>query len=412
MRLSDEFPWGPSPAKAPNRLFDGERSRRTEASVAWFLQSTDIDHAGNGVAVQADFDVSASAVEASFRTALDRFAPDVVFAVNGLFAAERTMCEVAADRGVRTVTYEVSPRKGALVLGQSSPAPEMVMDGLAEDQCSQPLSREEGEALDGLLYGRVTGAESHERYFDTDQQHEGETVRASLGIDSRRRVISAFTNLAWDTALLGKDIAFESQFDWLARAAEFVSPHDDVVLVIRVHPAESRWGSGQPVEAELAARLGQLPRNVCLVRSDDSTSSYGLLAISDLALCYTTTVGLEAAVRGITVAVAGKTHYRGRGFTLDIESRTDLERVISDPPTMKPDQVELARRYAFAFFFRRMVPFGHLDYESGRLGPIVVSAEDLLPGQDPYLDFLCDRIMEGGEFFLPSSLALADRTKS
>ena len=35
-------------------------------------------------------------------------------------------------------------------------------------------------------------------------------------------------------------------------------------------------------------------------------------------LCYTTTVGLEAAVRGIPVAVAGETHYRGRGFTSDI----------------------------------------------------------------------------------------------
>jgi hypothetical protein len=34
------------------------------------------------------------------------------------------------------------------------------------------------------------------------------------------------------------------------------------------------------------------------------------------------------------------------------------------------------------------------------------SAEELLPGRDPYLDFICDHILGGGEFFLPSELAL------
>src|SRR5262249_55258537 len=150
----------------------------------------------------------------------------------------------------------------------------------------------------------------------------------------------------------------------------------------------------------------RLPRNVLLIRPDQALSSYGILAISESVLCYTTTIGLEAAVRGIPVAVAGETHYRGRGFTLDVETDADLEEIIADPPPMTTRQVERARRYAFAFFFRLMIPFRQVRNESGRLAHVPVSAEELLPGRDPCLDFVCDRILDGGELFLPLALAL------
>jgi hypothetical protein len=74
---------------------------------------------------------------------------------------------------------------------------------------------------------------------------------------------------------------------------------------------------------------------------------------------------------------------------------------------MTAEQIELARRYAFAFFFRRMIPFRLVRSVEGRLAPLPTSAEELLPGRDPYLDFICDRILNGGDFILPSSLALA-----
>jgi hypothetical protein len=406
VRLADEFPWGSVPGAAPtepggNRPVDGD-----VASAAWFTKSSDPGTAHNGAAVQRDFEISSDAVETATSRVLDRVRPDVVFALNGLFAAERAVRSVALDRGVRVVTYEMAPRKDALVFGQPSVAPEMVMDGLAEDQRARPLSSREAEALDAELHARMTGAGAHERYFEGALEHEVESVRGSLKLRSDIRVVSAFTNLAWDTALLGKDIAFESQFDWLAQATETVARTENTALVIRVHPAEVRWGTAQPVEAELIKRVGSLPPNIILVRPDDPLSSYGLLATSDLVLAYTTTVGLEAAVQGIPVAVAGETHYRGRGFTIDIKSDADLTTAIADSPAMSPEQVELARRYAFAFFFRRMIPFKHVRSLGARVVHVPESAKELLPGRDPYLDFICDRILEGGEFFLPSELAL------
>jgi Capsule polysaccharide biosynthesis protein len=407
LTLAQEFPWGGDPSNAPEVPTRHIGDDTPMASVAWFAKSADPRHVTDGGAIERDFGVTFEAVESAFERVVNRLAPDVVFAVNGLFAAEHAMRSVAERSGLPVVTYELAPRKDALIFGREFAAPDMVMDGLADDQAARPLAAPEAEALDALLRARVSGEGAHERYFDESLRHEAETVRATLELPTATRIVSAFTNLSWDTALLGNDVAFDSQFDWLAQACRIVSDRDDTTLVVRVHPAEGRWGTSQPVVRELAARVGELPSNVVLVPPDQPLSSYGLLAISDLVLCYTTTVGLEAAVRGIPVAVAADTHYRGRGFTTDIAARTDLERVLAHPPTMSQDQIELARRYAFAFFFRLMIPFRPVVSEHGQLTGVPESAEELVPGRDPLLDFVCDRILKGGNFYLPPELALA-----
>jgi hypothetical protein len=282
----------------------------------------------------------------------------------------------------------------------------MVMDALAQEQQARALTEQEGAALDALMDSRVSGAGSHEMYFRTAQDHDASNTRRALDIPPGARILSAFTNVAWDTALQQREIGFDSQFDWLARTVEASGEHDDAVLVVRIHPSEGRWGTDQPADVEIRRRVGRLPANVRIVAASDPLSSYGLLAITDLVLGYTTTVGLEAAVRGIPVAVAGRTHYRARGFTFDIDSPADLERVIRERPTMSPEQVELARRYAFAFFFRLMIPFPQIRTAGDRIVSLPTSADELLPGRDPYLDFVCDRILDGGDFFLPPELAV------
>jgi Capsule polysaccharide biosynthesis protein len=408
IRLVDEFPWGQAPDHAPVELGSSRRLSRSDAAVistAWFTQSAHYEQTPDGAAVKRDFEISLAAVETAFGKILDRFRPDVVLAQNGLFAAERAVRAVAAERDVRVVTYENTAREGTLVFSETGAAPETATDALWEEQRSRPLSTVEAAQLDSLIQARETGTGAHERYFSRPPDPDGEAVRAALNIRPGIRVISAFTNLAWDSALLGKDVAYESQFDWLTRTLQTVAKQGDTLLVIRVHPAESRWGTAQPVEAEVKARFGELPPNVLLVRPDEPVSSYGLLAVSDLVLCYTTTIGLEAAVRGIPVAVAGETHYRGRGFTSDLRTHADLEKLVAELPKMSPHQMELARRYAFAYFFRCMIPFHAVQTVDHRLTEVAVSAEALTPGRDPHLDLICDRILDGGDFFLPPDLA-------
>jgi hypothetical protein len=402
--LADSLPWGGDPTDAPSGAVEDAAARAVASiSIPWFLRAADPASVPESGAATEDFQVAVQGVAAAAERILDETKPHFVFMLNGLFAAERAIRAAALARGIRVVTYEIAPRAGHLVFSQDAPAPEYDTGAAWARVRELPLTDEQSAALDEQLHGRVAGKTSHERYFDAPRED-----LASLKIPSGHRVISLFTNLAWDSACIDHDIAYPSMIDWMAGAVRAMEGVDDATLVIRVHPAEERWGTRERAEDGLRARVGDWPRNVRFVGPSDPLSTYTLAEASDLVLTYTTTVGLEAAVRGIQVAVAGETHYRGRGFTHDLSSHDDLVAAVrSVRGPLPPEQVELARRYAFTFFFRAMLPFPPVAVEAGHVKACPSSAAEVAPGADPYLDWICDRILDGEEFTLPDELALA-----
>jgi Capsule polysaccharide biosynthesis protein len=216
-------------------------------------------------------------------------------------------------------------------------------------------------------------------------------------------VVSLFSNIAWDSAVVGAEIAYPSMLDWISDAVRTAGELEGVVLVVRIHPAERRWGTRQPIESA----IGEVPANVRVIAPGRELSSYALLELSDLVLTYTTTVGLEAAVRGIPVAVAGRTHYRSRGFTHDLESPDQLRSLLrSGEWGVGDDQAETALRYAHLFFFRFCIPFPAVPIDHGVPSALPQDLDALRPGADPYLDFVCERILDAGDFALPDELAV------
>jgi hypothetical protein len=111
-----------------------------------------------------------------------------------------------------------------------------------------------------------------------------------------------------------------------------------------------------------------------------------LIEIADLGIVYTTTVGLEMAMSGVPVVVAGQTHYRNKGFTLDPDSWDSYFALLDQAIRRLADnhlqngnpqdrhtasfhleraQVEQAWNYAYRFFFEFPLPFPWhlLDYQ-------------------------------------------------
>ena len=82
---------------------------RTSASAAWFAKSADPVDAPDGPAIERDFRVSVEGVASAFERIVDRLDPDVVFAVNGLFAAEHAMRSVAERRELPVVYIRARP---------------------------------------------------------------------------------------------------------------------------------------------------------------------------------------------------------------------------------------------------------------------------------------------------------------
>lgn len=410
-RLADGLPWGSDARNAPAEPLASAPGPDpywgAQLSAPWMMRAAETDASPRGEEMRTDFAVAASGTAAAAEAALDRFRPDTLLLLGGLFAAERTIRELALERRIKVITYEIAARKDSLVFSSEVPAAWSDPGPAWEDGRDRPLTPVQRDAIEGMLHARTEGRGANERYFE-DPQDDPERIRAELDIPPGARVVSLFTNLTWDSAVVGRNVAYPGMLAWVADAVESVRGLDDVVLVLRVHPGEARWGTEEPV----IDSLGDVPPSVRIVGPERALSSYGLLALSDLVLAYSTTVGLEAAVRGIPVAVAAQTHYRGRGFTHDLGSPEDLRALLrAGSWNATEDQAELALRYAFLFFYRCTVPFPVLPVASGDPGELPGAAA-LRPGADPYVDFVCDRILDAGDFTLPEELAIPPGTES
>jgi hypothetical protein len=76
-----------------------------------------------------------------------------------------------------------------------------------------------------------------------------------------------------------------------------------------------------------------------------------------------------------------------------------LERLAADKDgRLDAEQVRDARKYAYHYFFRRMVPLSSLAEGTGEVAYRIESLEQLLPGADPGLDVICAGLLEGAPF--------------
>jgi capsule polysaccharide export protein KpsC/LpsZ len=150
--------------------------------------------------------------------------------------------------------------------------------------------------------------------------------------------------------------------DWITRSVQYLAARKDIQLVIRVHPGEILTHGPSMVDV-VRKSLPEIPENIHLVLPTDKTNTYDLIEMADLGLVYTTTTGMEMAMSGVPVIVAGFTHYRSRGFTHDPNNYEEyfnkLDELLKDPAKtrLSVEQTEQAWHYAYCFFFEYAIPF-------------------------------------------------------
>ena len=204
-------------------------------------------------------------------------------------------------------------------------------------------------------------------------------------------------------AAVDRDVGFGSMFEWLFALVDYALAHPEVDLVVRAHPAEVNvprdLQSRTPVVAEIRKRYGTLPANIALLEGNTAVSSYVLAEMAQAPIMYATRLGLEMALRGRRAWLAGQTTYRGRGFTRDVSSRREMEALLDArtfDETLAPDEVALAERFAYLWFFRYVVRVPLLRPRARTFAPR--SFRDLAPGGDAAIDRICHAVQTGAPF--------------
>ena len=289
--------------------------------------------------------------------------PDVVVVPNGLILEYGVVFQVAKHLGIQTVAYEFGEQNDRIWLAQNKPVMLQDTDEMWQNLKDTDFPEENYSKLDALYASRTDGKlwQSFSRQWQGTASEGQNSVRDKLDLDQRPVILLA-ANVIGDSLTLGRQVFSETMTEWLQKTTSYFVGREDVQFIMRIHPGE-KYTSGPSVGDIVDQHFSELPEHVHLIRANDLINTYDLISIANLGLTYTTTVGMEMAMHGLPVVVSGKTHYRERGFTLDPASWDEYFRILDffcaapDSFVYTEENIRLAKRYAYHFFFDYPFPY-------------------------------------------------------
>jgi capsule polysaccharide export protein KpsC/LpsZ len=263
---------------------------------------------------------------------------------------------------------------------------------LAKEFMTTPLTDEQVDWTENEMKKRASGEDavySYSARTDRSIKNNGDEVAVGM-----------FTNLIWDASLeIGdQDVPFLDVLNWIKSTIDYLSGNADVQLVIKTHPAEKAHGTNQAVSQWIKQQYQPLPRNVNIIEPETNVNTYELIKDLDIGIVYNSTVGFEMAYEGTPVIVAGDTHYRGLGFTIDPDTIVEYNELLEEPDeVVAPERAsELARRYAYFLFARKHIefPFYTTDETTFDFELLPATHNSIKPGNENF-DMIVEKMVSG-----------------
>jgi hypothetical protein len=328
---------------------------------------------------------------------------------HGIYVPWGIVGEVARQERVQVSNWNVAYRKRRFIFSHDDTYHHTLLseprDHWERLELSAAQERELLQYLDSRREGMFDWI-----VFHRPTSQDPAAIARQIGVDPSKPVIGLLTNVSWDAQLHYPANAFPNMFEWLVQTCEYFATRPDLQLLIRVHPAEISGfpPSRQPILTELRKRLPRLAPNIIVVPPESGLSTYALMSLCNSAIIYGTKMGVELTSVGLPVIVAGEAWIRNKGITLDASSPDEYFRLLAQlplPERLPATQLARARRYAYHFFFNRMIPLPFIEPKAGY--PVyrlkLDRLQQLLPGASPGLDTICEGILSKAPFVLRDS---------
>lgn len=331
----------------------------------------------------------------------------VVVLNHGIYVPQGIIAETARRMGVRVVTWHPAYRRGCFIFNHD----ETYHQGLLTEPVSSwkgiRWGAEHKKRIEQYLRSRWGGEQDWVR-FHQNPDFNVEAIQKEIGIDLSRPTIGLLTNVVWDAQLHYQANAFSGMLDWLIKTIEYFKNRPELQLLIRIHPAEisGTLPSRQPAIDEIRHSFPQMPVNVFIIPPTSRLSTYVAMSQCNAVIIYGTKTGVELTATGIPVIVAGEAWIRGKDVTLDAESEENYFALLDTLPLSKrldDSTRDRALKYAYHFFFRRMIPLECVKEKKGwpPFGINISGLSDLEPGSSLGLDVICEGILSGTPFIYP-----------
>jgi hypothetical protein len=342
------------------------------------------------------------------RTSLRRLNIKIAAFHHGIYIPQGIVAEVARQEGARLAVWTVAYRTGCFIASHGDTYHHTLMTEPVEAWQDMPWTPQHETQIMQYLRSRWQGTRDWIWFHDMPQEDEAAILR-EVKLDRSRPIIGAFTNVIWDAQLHYPANAFPNMQTWMFETIRYFARRPELQLVIRIHPAELRGTvpSRQRMLDEIQCEFPELPANIFIVPPESQVSSYVLASMCNAAIIYGTKMGVELSSLGIPVIAAGEAWIRNKGLTRDARTPQEYMEFLDELPVpgrLAPATTQRARKYAFHYFFRRMIPVDPI-HEAKGWPPYrvhVTGLDEMGPGGDKGLDILCQGILTGSPFIYPA----------
>jgi len=271
----------------------------------------------------------------------------------------------------------------------------------------------ESQVLKTLKYAkdkRNSGSGVDYTSYHPNPIEDSSALLSALNISKEDTIIAAYTNVIWDAQVVYSSNVFNDIFDWLWTTIDTIATNKKIILVIRIHPAETKGGvpTRQPMLAEIQKRYPTLPENVKIIPPSSDLSSYTLASMAKANIIYGTKMGLEIALMKSPLIIAGETFSRNKGYGYDVTSKKKYIEILKDLNAFVGNIniekcYDKALKYAHYFYFRRMLDLPLKDENLNFKKTTKLNFSELNsldPGNSEALDTICNGILKNTEFYL------------
>lgn len=339
---------------------------------------------------------------------VEQLRPHTALLHHGIYVPQGSIAAVLRSAAVPLSTWNAAYRKKSFLFSHGDTYHRTMLTEPTDGWESMTWDDDLREWTTAYLKSRATGSQDW-IWFHERATRSGTRIVGSVGLDPAKPCVGLLTNVMWDAQLLYQQNAFGDMLHWIRSTVEWFSARSDLQLLVRVHPAElvGNIPSRQLVVDELARAFPDLPDNVVVLGPESDVSTYDAMLECDSVIVYATKTGVELAAMGVPVVVAGEAWVRNKGITMDATSPEEYRAFLDRLPFGKRLETaahDRALRYAFHFFFRRMIPLEFMEPTGSDpvFRPVVEHASDLAPGASPGLDLVLAGLLDGDPYVWPA----------
>ena len=260
------------------------------------------------------------------------------------------------------------------------------------------LSEEETNQLQFFLNNRQRGEDQYFKDYAYYKNSTKQEILKKIKLNPSMRNLFLFSNVYWDVGASDLGKLYDDVLDWVLDTIELIKDDPHSHLYIKPHPAEvlDSVTSLKGVTQVIEERYPELPSNITIIRAEWKINTYELFPCIDLGVMFNGTLGLEMMLAGIPVVSTGLTQYEGLGFSMEPENIEQYQAILlgnQKPPLVDKQQLEL---FAYFYFIKTIIPWNLTKqaYADNFDGFTIDSLDDLKLGKDPYLDHICNCLLD------------------